>query len=524
MKKLKKISTIIVSVCLLVFCSVFISHAADGTLQFSDPTAKAGEEVTVKVKIITDGSAVGDGNVNVKYDPAFLEFKSGENATGGNGTVSLSATGNGSQSELDYTMVFQALKEGTTTIEVENYTAYLYSDETLSLSTGNSTVTIEAGDGTTTSSTGGPASADGLKVQVEGVEYTVNENFSEAIIPAGFTASEIQLEGSAHKAMQQQSSGQYMFYLTNAEGDSDYFLYNADDASFYETELVDISDTVMIMLMDHEDTEGLPSKYQETTSNINGKEFSAWQNTEETDYFLIYALSSDGIKGYYQYDTTEGTYQRFIMPAKTNSETTSKTWLDKLQDLIDAHLPIILAVVWGIILILLILIIVLSTKLHHRNEELDDVYNDMNGNPDDYGGPAVQKKSRSQFVGHQGSDDDEYGDDEYEDDEYDDEYSDDEYDDDEYDDEYSDDEYEDDEYSDDEYEDDEYDDEYGDDEYEDDEYDDEYSDDEYEDEYDDEYSDDEYDDGLSGDTRPVDIQKKGGQEETFSLDFINLDD
>lgn len=41
---------------------------SEGTLQFSDPTAKVGEDVTVKAKISTGGEAIGDGFVTVTYD------------------------------------------------------------------------------------------------------------------------------------------------------------------------------------------------------------------------------------------------------------------------------------------------------------------------------------------------------------------------------------------------------------------------------------------------------------------------
>ena len=58
-------------------------HAAEGTFQFSDPTAKVGEDVTVKAKISTGGEAIGDGFVTVTYDKAALEFVSGTNATVG---------------------------------------------------------------------------------------------------------------------------------------------------------------------------------------------------------------------------------------------------------------------------------------------------------------------------------------------------------------------------------------------------------------------------------------------------------
>ena len=74
--------------------------------------------------------------------------------------------------------------------------------------------------------------------------------------------------------------------------------------------------------------------------------------------------------------------------------------------------------------------IVLRWKLVHRNQELDDLYDEydipMDDDEEEEDRPAVQKKSRKQFVGYE-DEEDEY-DDEYDDEmmsEYDEEYDDD---------------------------------------------------------------------------------------------------
>lgn len=510
MKTMKRLGTTLALIGMLVFGSVFVANAAEGTLQFSDPTTKVGEEVTVKVKIATGGAAIGDGDATVTYDTSYLEFKNGENATGGDGKVTLSTTGDGTQSELAYTMVFKALKEGSTTLSVENYTSYLYSDETLNLTTGTATVTIEAGDGTSADGGNVSSSGESLSVSVNGKDYTLNEDFSEAVIPTGFTEGTVQIDGKDRRAMLMDGSDYCLVYLKDSDGNSDYFLYNTKESAYEPTELVDISDTCTIFLMNHKGSDGLPSKYQETTSDINGKEFTAWQNTSSTDYFLVYALCTDGSEGYYQYDTTQGTYQRYIVPTKTE-KVSANGWLDKIQELVNGHFMIVLIVVWAVILVLLLLVIIKSIQVHRRNNELDELYSDVEGG---YGGS---------YDGYEDSYESDASDDEYADD-FDDEYEDD------FDDEY-DDEYEDDfdgEYDDDEYEDG-FDDEYDDDEYEDDEYEDDF-DDEYDDEYAEEFEDDEnpYSDALDleGATRQIELPKRNAkkEEDDFSLDFINLDD
>ncbi|MDD2980155.1 MAG: cohesin domain-containing protein [Hespellia sp.] len=434
----KKICAALLSICLLAPCFSMISMAAEGTLQFSDPTTTNGAEFTVDVKMNTAGEAIGDGNVNVTYDPAMLEFINGTNATGGNGSVALSTTGDGTVSELAYSMTFKALAEGTATIDVSNYTAYLYNDETLTLSTGNSTVTIGAGDGTSTTAQtpGATASGDSLSVEVDGTSYTINENFSEAIIPSGYTASELEIEGVNRKCMVD-SAEHYLFYLQDANGTSDYFLYNSSNATFQKTEMIDISDERTVFLMDPTASAKLPSQFKETTMSVNGKDFKAWQNTEDTEFFLVYARCNDGTESYYQYDSVQSTYQRYSVPTTTTDQT-KKGLSDKISDLINDKLPIVLAVVWGIFLLLLIIIVVIAVKLSHRNQELDDLYDEYDipeasdeivsaKKADRKISKSKQKKNDEYF------DDEEYDDDGYDDDEYyddDEEYDDDEYDDD----------------------------------------------------------------------------------------------
>ena len=76
-----------------------------------------------------------------------MEFVGGANATAGDGTVELFASGTGTETELVFELTFKALAEGDTTIQATSSEAYLFSDETLNLTNGTSAVKIEAGDG-----------------------------------------------------------------------------------------------------------------------------------------------------------------------------------------------------------------------------------------------------------------------------------------------------------------------------------------------------------------------------------------
>lgn len=446
MKKIiKKLGAVSLMICAVLFIPVIVSYAAEGTIAFSDPTGKVGENIPVKVKIEAGGAAIGDGQVTISYDSTMLEFVSGTNASGGNGTVELSASGTGTETELAFELTFKALAEGSTNIQVTDSTAYLFSDETLNLTPGTGAVTIEAGDGTTAAGTNSGTGNSGERqvseanVEAFGTMYGIYENFTEALIPEGFSKTTITYNGGEHSAIVQDASGVVMVYLIAGENDPVMAVFDEAKNSFVIAQQIGFGDDFFVFVLSEGDGSTLPEQFQDTIIEINGTNFPAWQNMNAKEYYLVYALSSAGTKGYYEYDSTEGTYQRYVFESaeKEEKENEDNPVLAKVKELVDRYFLIVAAAVAAFLLILFIVIIVLTVKLGRRNAELDSFYDDY----DDEDGEADEEFP----------DDDEY-DSEYDDD-YDDEY-DDEYDDDEYDDEYDDDEYDEDEYDDDDEEDD----------------------------------------------------------------------
>ncbi len=452
MKKIiKKLVMLSMLVCAMLSAPAIVGYAADGTLSFSDPTGKVGEEIAVKVKIESGGLPIGDGKATISYDKTKLEFVGGANATAGDGTVELFASGTGTETELVFELTFKALAEGDTTIQATSSEAYLFSDETLNLTNGTSAVKIEAGDGnaegTGTSGNSGEREVSEANIEVKGSMYGIYENFTDALIPAGFSKTTISYNGAEHNAIKQDSSGTVMVFLVTGSNDPVMALYEEADSSFVIAEPVTLSEEASIFILGESDETKLPEQFQDTIMEINGTEFPAWQNVKLKDYFLVFALSSDGTEGYYQYDSVEGTYQRYVIQeAEKKEETTAaKGMIGKIQGIVDQYFLIVAAVVLAVVLILLIVLIVLAVKLRSRNAELDELYDEYDEeDEDDYGEDEESiKRNRKRFAGfeedEEGYDDlDEefiendavYEDDYYEDDDYD-EYDDayDEYDD-----------------------------------------------------------------------------------------------
>ncbi|MEF9941982.1 MAG: cohesin domain-containing protein [Lachnospiraceae bacterium] len=382
MKIIKKIATLLLSVCLVVPCFSMIAQAADGRISFDDPATAVGETVSIGVNLRSNGGAVGDVSMTLSYDASALRFESGDGITAGNeGQIKYTGKGNGSDTLLKFTAKFIVIKEGTSKVEVVEYSAKTNDGESITCKEGNSTVTAKAGDPSkipeATASTGDAVGNATAEVEVNGAKYTFSDAFSEALIPPGFKTAELTYEGTPHKVVQQEASGIYLGYLIDAEKNGDFFLYQDETATFSPFEQVMISDTTYIILLNDEKAVTLPKTYQKVKLTMNGKEFPAWQDSTQDGYYVVYAVNGDGKKGLYQYDSKEGTYQRYIEKVKTE-KAKSNSMFGKLTTILEKNMDkLILGIGLGF-LVFLILIIVIAIKLRHRNLELDELYEEYN--------------------------------------------------------------------------------------------------------------------------------------------------
>lgn len=443
-KRVNRWLVMIAAVCSILFFPVMTGYAADGTLMLSDPTGSVGGEIAMTMRIDGGGQPIGDVTATLTYDPAMLEFVSGTSIEGGNGTLTLSASGTGAEPEMVFNLLFRGLAEGTSTVQVTESTAYLFSDEVLNLAAGQSTVTVGAGDGTAAPADPAERITGQESIEIGGQYYAIYENFTDALIPAGFTRTTAQYAGTEHSAIQQDASGKVIFFMVSGDSDPIMALYNESDSTFIRAERVDVSESFYILVLSSGDGSSLPEEFYETTLSLHDVNFPAWQNMDSMDFYLVYALSSGGTEGFYQYDLVDSTYQRYVAtqstPAEEPKEKEDDSLLGKIEGIISDNLIIIGAAAAAIVLILFIIIIVLSVKLGRRNAELDDIYA---GDEEDEM-PNVRRSSRKQFVGYDDDDegdDDDFMEDDYDDAEYEDDYGDeyyeddDEYDDDDYDDE-----------------------------------------------------------------------------------------
>ena len=286
MKFLKKVLAAVACVCVLATSVTLTSHAAGGRISFADPSTAVGDMVDVKCVLKSSSGSLGSSSVTLSYDASALKFNSGDGVTGGDGTLTYS--GNGGSSEVSFTMTFQALQEGSTEITVASQDVKSSSGSEVKLTEGKSTVTIAAGDPSkivddTQAAEGADTAASGdVTVEVNGTSYTLSD-FVEASVPAGFTKTTMNYEGADRPMAYNETNGIYLAYLTSADGNSNFFLYDDSNATFAPYEEIDISDTTTIVLLSDTSVK-LPSNYAQTTLTLNGQEFPVWQDNDKDGF------------------------------------------------------------------------------------------------------------------------------------------------------------------------------------------------------------------------------------------------
>lgn len=122
------------------------AYASSAKISFSDPSATVGQEFSVNVKISSQDGNLGASDVVLSYDPSVIEFVSGNNASGGAGSVRLVGTmDSNSTKAFSYTLKFKAVQAGNTSISVGSYEVYDSDAQAVTVSkTGTASVKVKA--------------------------------------------------------------------------------------------------------------------------------------------------------------------------------------------------------------------------------------------------------------------------------------------------------------------------------------------------------------------------------------------
>ena len=403
MRTIKKISGMLISTMLLFVFVSTIAYAAPGSVTFTDLDTPAGEEFTVRMGIRSGGATLGDCNIVLNYDNQAIEFLSADNISASGNTLTYSATGNSDYAFAE--MQFRALKQGETKITIDNCDVKDSQGNVLSLDEGHSSVKVEGGtevEATETSETTESTDSsteevvDNGGININGVAYTVGTEFLGSEIPNGYSEALVTYNGVEYTGAKSDTAEIQLLYLLNDMQEGEFFYFDVETNTFSPYVQVTVSDSTFIIFLNTTFAEVLPEQFVETTLTVSGYEFPTWEDTMNKGFYIIHAISSNGERGAYQYDSAEQTYQRYVIPEVVVEEVVvEEDFAAMVVSACGEYLLYVLIGIASVVVLMFLLVIITLVKLRNRNLELDDLYDELDHRSNSKSGNRVEENNKN---------------------------------------------------------------------------------------------------------------------------------
>lgn len=401
----------------------FPAWAASGKIQFSDPTATVGSEVTVNLKVASSGGeSLSRADITVSYDADALEFISGNSVDGGSGTLRAQGTPDSSSpSIIVFTLKFQAKQSGSSQISVVTQEVYDADSQLVDMThVGSSTVTVQAeanasSDATLSSLQVAPGTlSPAFSPDVESYSVNVGVDVERLTVTAQTTDSGASYTVSGNEGLQM-GENTVVCAVTAQDGTvKNYTITVQKDENGAAADSVDDSQTTevtgetvsleaaakAITIIPMEEGVVLPEGFLETTIDIDGHKVTGWvwESEPNPQYCVFYGMNAAGEKNFYRYDLTEKTIQRYFQDPAVDTGVSTEQYSEvvtQYNDLLhDFQIQrIILIVLVAVALVLFALMLYLLLK-------------GGKGNPPRGGG-----RSRKEYDPYEGLEDEEEEDD-----------------------------------------------------------------------------------------------------------------
>ena len=243
-------------------------------------------------------------------------------------------------------------------------------------------------------------------IVIDGVNYKISDDFTDAEIPEGFTRADFEYKGESHKALSFEYGHLGLYYLVNEAGEGKFFVYDAYRDRFYPYVRLTCGEHYII-LMGVPNGAIPPEDYEETTltlpdstviqayqyAGVTDQEIVNFDSSESvegtetvanagarSDFYVLYGIDGTGVSGWYQYDVTQGTYQRLngeIMRSSSENDNYDSL-LQSYNELNDRYKDTktkdrrLIAVLIFVAVVLVIVIINMFLKFRDTDDDDDD--------------------------------------------------------------------------------------------------------------------------------------------------------
>lgn len=146
------------------------------------------------------------------------------------------------------------------------------------------------------------------KIQIDGTEYTIYEDFADDQIPTGFTRTEVTYNERQYGALVHTNDKLYLLNLQNDAGTT-FYIYNQETQEFYPFVQIAIAEGKYIIPLPLNTDIQEFANCETAVINVQDKNLEAWELDEE--FSVVYVLNQDGVETLYRYDEVDGTFQRY---------------------------------------------------------------------------------------------------------------------------------------------------------------------------------------------------------------------
>ncbi|MCR5355857.1 MAG: hypothetical protein K6E63_00485, partial [Lachnospiraceae bacterium] len=433
--RMKLIGAAMISAMLMIIPAVNAFAAGTVTVTSDAETAAVGDKFVVSYKAESDGDGAEAPEISVEYDENRLVVVECDKEYGGGG-------GKLTFTDKEAAITFSPLSGGA----AEVYVTAVLDGEGTDPATGSVTVNVDgedtaaaaagAADTAETSSTGVEA---GTVQSLDGTK-TISTVFPDEMMPELFHKTTASYSGTTIEAAQFDMGDMLLVYVTDeATNTGNFCVIDQSTGELSDFRMIRGIENRFIIVTNAPANVEIPLNFTKATLNWNDQTLEAYtivsDSSDESaeaetayenggvsakEFFLVYALSSEGNQGWYLYDQAEGTYQRYLQVIRTAvddegnkmpiTEAAAEAAAEKYEKPLFIRL-IIIGALGLLALILIIVVIVLAVKLSHAEEEAEF-------NRNRYQEPVRQApSSRRRRYEEDDEDEDEDEDDEDEDDE-----------------------------------------------------------------------------------------------------------
>lgn len=291
---------------------------AAGTVEITaDPqTAAVGDTVKVTYTATGEGDEAVPPQIEITYDPNRLAFVDCDVTYGGGGGGLILVT------EETGNINFSVLSGGTAEVAA----SAIFDGDGSQPALGTVAIAVDGEDTAAaleepveTSSTGIEAdtivSTDGTKI--------ISTVFADEFMPPLFHKETTTYNGQAVETAVFDMGNMSLLYVTDTTGENGNFsIYNSQTGELEDFKMLQSIENRFIIILKAPEDVVVPDGFTKASLQWDGLTLEAYAvnnidnsvitDVSGSDFFLLYAMSSEGNKGWYLYDQYGGTYQRYL--------------------------------------------------------------------------------------------------------------------------------------------------------------------------------------------------------------------